>query len=42
MRVAVALGGNALRQRGAPMTVQNQRANTATACDALAPVTHGP
>ena len=39
MRVVVALGGNALMQRGAPMTVQNQRANIATACDALAPVT---
>ncbi len=38
MRVVVALGGNALMQRGAPMTVQNQRANIATACAALAPV----
>ena len=38
MRVVVALGGNALMQRGAPMTVQNQRANVATACAALAPV----
>lgn len=38
MRVVVALGGNALMRRGAPMTVQNQRANIATACDALAPV----
>ena len=38
MRVVVALGGNALLQRGAPMTVQNQRANIATACAALAPV----
>jgi carbamate kinase len=38
MRVVVALGGNALLQRGAPMTVQNQRVNVATACEALAPV----
>jgi len=38
MRVVVALGGNALAERGAPMTVQNQRANVATACAALAPV----
>jgi carbamate kinase len=38
MRVVVALGGNALLERGAPMTVQNQRANVATACAALAPV----
>ncbi|MGZ4609283.1 MAG: carbamate kinase [Actinomycetes bacterium] len=38
MRVVVALGGNALLERGAPMTVPNQRANVATACAALAPV----
>lgn len=38
MRIVVALGGNALLARGAPMTVQNQRANVATACAALAPV----
>jgi len=38
MRVVVALGGNALMQRGAPMTVQNQRANVAAACAALAPI----
>ena len=38
MRVVVALGGNALMQRGAPMTAQNQRANVALACAALAPV----
>ena len=38
MRIVVALGGNALLERGAPMTVQNQRANVATACAALAPV----
>ena len=38
MRVVVALGGNALMERGAPMTVQNQRANVALACAALAPI----
>ena len=38
MRVVVALGGNALLERGKPMTVQNQRVNVATACAALAPV----
>jgi len=38
MRIVVALGGNALMERGAPMTVQNQRANVATACAALAPI----
>ena len=38
MRVVVALGGNALLERGKPMTVQNQRENVATACAALAPV----
>jgi carbamate kinase len=38
MRIVVALGGNALMERGAPITVQNQRANVATACAALAPI----
>jgi carbamate kinase len=38
MRLVVALGGNALMERGAPMTVPNQRANVATACAALAPI----
>jgi carbamate kinase len=38
MRVVVALGGNALMQRGAPMTVKNQRANIAMACASLAPI----
>ena len=38
MRIVVALGGNALLERGAPMTVANQRTNVATACAALAPV----
>ena len=38
MRVVVALGGNALQKRGEPMTVENQRLNVRTACEALAPV----
>ncbi len=38
MRVVVALGGNALLQRGEPMTADVQRHNTRTAAKALAPV----
>ena len=38
MRAVVALGGNALLRRGQPMTIENQRANVATACEHLAPV----
>jgi carbamate kinase len=38
MRVVVALGGNALLERGRPLTVANQRANIAMACVALATV----
>jgi carbamate kinase len=38
VRVVVALGGNALLQRGQPLTAENQRANARTACTALAPV----
>jgi carbamate kinase len=38
VRVVVALGGNALLQRGQPLTAENQRANARTACRALAPV----
>ena len=38
MRIVVALGGNALLRRGQPMTVENQRANVAVACDHLAPL----
>lgn len=49
MRVVVALGGNALLRRGEPLTAENQRANVARACAALAPlarehelvITHG-
>jgi carbamate kinase len=40
MRVVVALGGNALLRRGEPMTAENQRANVARACAALAPLAH--
>jgi carbamate kinase len=38
MRIVVALGGNALLQRGQPMTSEVQRRNTRTAAEALAPV----
>lgn len=38
MRVVVALGGNALLQRGQPLTAENQRANARIACEALAPL----
>ena len=38
MRIVVALGGNALLRRGEPMTVENQRANVAIACDHIAPL----
>jgi carbamate kinase len=38
MRVVVALGGNALLRRGQEMSVDNQRANVAVACDHLAPI----
>lgn len=38
MRIVVALGGNALLQRGQPMTAEVQRHNTRIAAQALAPV----
>ncbi|WP_421120972.1 carbamate kinase [Aquihabitans daechungensis] len=38
MRIVVALGGNALLRRGDAMTVENQRANVAIACEHLAPL----
>jgi carbamate kinase len=38
MRVVVALGGNALLERGQPLTAENQRANARRACRALAPI----
>lgn len=40
MRVVAALGGNALLQRGLPLTVEKQRANVRRACAALAPIAH--
>lgn len=41
MRIVIALGGNALLQRGQPMTAENQRANIATAAESIAAVAHG-
>src|SRR6516162_5974178 len=41
MRLVVALGGNALLRRGEPMTIENQVANVALACDHLAPLAAG-
>jgi carbamate kinase len=38
VRVVVALGGNALLQRGQALTAENQRENAREACRALAPV----
>jgi carbamate kinase len=38
VRVVAALGGNALLQRGQPMTAENQRENVRRACAALAPI----
>ena len=38
MRVVVALGGNALLQRGQPMTAEQQRENVRVAAQQLAPV----
>jgi len=38
MRIVVALGGNALLQRGQPLTARHQRENVRTAARALAPV----
>jgi len=41
MRIVIALGGNALLQRGQPMTADNQRANIRTAAECIAEVTPG-
>jgi carbamate kinase len=41
MRIVVALGGNALLQRGQPMTADQQRANIRTAATQLAPIAQG-
>lgn len=38
MRVVVALGGNALLQRGQPLSAENQRANVKTAAKAIAAI----
>lgn len=38
MRVVVALGGNALLQRGQPLSAENQRANVKTAARAIAAI----
>ncbi len=38
MRIVVALGGNALLQRGQPLTAENQRGNVRRAAEALAPL----
>ncbi len=41
MRIVVALGGNALLQRGQPMTAENQRANIRAAAERIAAVAPG-
>jgi carbamate kinase len=41
MRIVVALGGNALLQRGQPMTADNQRANIRLAAERIAQVVPG-
>lgn len=41
MRIVIALGGNALLQRGQPMTAENQRANVRLAAERIAEVAPG-
>lgn len=41
MRIVIALGGNALLQRGQPMTADNQRANIRLAAERIAAVADG-
>ncbi len=41
MRMVIALGGNALLQRGQPMTADNQRDNIRVACERIATVVSG-
>lgn len=41
MRIVIALGGNAILQRGQPMTAENQRANIRTAAECIAAVAPG-
>lgn len=41
MRIVIALGGNALLQRGQPMTAENQRANIRVAAERIASIVPG-
>lgn len=41
MRIVIALGGNALLQRGQPMTADNQRANIRAAAECIAAIAEG-
>jgi carbamate kinase len=41
MRIVIALGGNALLQRGQPMTAENQRANIRVAAESIARISPG-
>lgn len=41
MRIVIALGGNALLQRGQPMTAENQRANIRVAAERIAAIVPG-
>jgi carbamate kinase len=41
MRIVIALGGNAILQRGQPMTAENQRANIRLAAESIAQVVPG-
>jgi carbamate kinase len=41
MRIVIALGGNAILQRGQPMTAENQRANIRVAAERIAEVAPG-
>lgn len=41
MRIVIALGGNALLQRGQPMTAENQRANIRVAAERIAAIAPG-
>ncbi len=40
MRIVIALGGNALLNRGEPLTAENQRRNIRIAAEAMAPLAH--
>jgi carbamate kinase len=41
MRIVIALGGNAILQRGQPMTAENQRANIRVAAECIAAIAPG-